>query len=194
MEGNETAMSDEPREIPHETRTGSRRAFDGKLLHVRVDDVRLPSGATSVREIVEHPGSVVIVPVTVHDEVLMIRQYRYATGRSLLELPAGLIDPGEEVEAAARRELIEETGHQAGTMTRLTTVYVSPGYSEERTTFFLAEGCVPVANHDPDPDEPIELVRVKRDNVPSLLIPGDTRVENAQAMLGLLWLLRRDQP
>lgn len=186
-------MSDEPRMMPREVRTGSRRAFDGKLLHVRVDDVRLPSGAASVREIVEHPGSVVIVPVTAEDEVLLIRQYRYATGHTLLELPAGLIDPGEEIEAAARRELIEETGHQAGTMTRLTTVYVSPGYSEERSTFFLAAGCTPVA-YEPDPDEPIELLRVKRANIPSLLIPGDTRVENAQAMLGLLWLLRRDLP
>ena len=186
-------MTDQPAgERPHETRIDSRRAFDGKLLHVRVDDVRLPSGRESVREIVEHPGSVVIVPLTPDDEVLLIRQYRYSVGRDLLELPAGLIDPGEATEAAARRELIEETGHQAATMTRLTTVYVSPGYSEEQSTFYLAAGCMPVA-HQPDPDEPIELVRVKRADLPTLLVPGDTRVENAQAMLGLLWLLRRDQ-
>lgn len=187
-------MAGEPRELPHEVRTGSRRAFDGKLLRVRVDDVRLPSGAASVREIVEHPGSVVIVPVTADDEVLLIRQYRYVTGHALLELPAGLIEPGEEIAAAARRELIEETGHAAGTLTRLTTVYVSPGYAEERSTFFLAEGCTPVTDHVPDPDEPIELMRVRRANIPSLLVPGDTRIENAQAMLGLLWLLRRDLP
>lgn len=180
-------------ERPHEVRTSSRRAFDGRLLRVRLDDVRLPSGAASVREVVEHPGSVVIVPLTPADQVLMIRQYRHATGRVLLELPAGLIDPGEEAETAARRELIEEVGHRAETITRLTTVYVSPGYSEERSTFFLAEGCVPVA-HNSDPDEPIELLRVKRADIPALLVPGDTRVENAQAMLGLLWLLRRDLP
>lgn len=180
-------------ERPHETRIDSRRAFDGKLLHVRVDDVRLPSGRESVREIVEHPGSVVIVPLTPGGDVLMVRQYRYAVGRRLLELPAGLIDPGEAPEAAARRELIEETGHQAAAMTRLTTVYVSPGYSEERSTFYLAEGCVPVP-HQPDPDEPLDLVRIPRADIPALLLPGETRVENAQAMLGLLWLLRRDLP
>jgi ADP-ribose pyrophosphatase len=73
------SLPDAP-DLPHETRTGSRRAFDGRLLHVRVDDVRLPSGRASVREVVEHPGSAVIVPVTSDGHVLMIRQYRHVTG------------------------------------------------------------------------------------------------------------------
>lgn len=176
-------------ELPHEVRTGSARAFDGKLLRVRVDQVRLPSGRESVREIVEHQGSVVIVPVTADDEVVMIRHFRHATGRTLLELPAGLIDPGEEILETARRELLEETGYVAKTLRHLTTVYVSPGYSEERTSIVLAEGCV-ATPHEPDQDEPMQILTRPLASIPSLLLPGETVIENAQAMLGLLWLLR----
>lgn len=182
------SLADAP-DLPHETRTGSRRAFDGRLLHVRVDDVRLPSGRESVREVVEHPGSAVIVPVTSDGHVLMIRQYRHVTGEYLLELPAGLIDPGEDALSTARRELVEETGHEAGPVRELATVYVSPGYSEERTTLVLAEECAPVA-HEADQDEPVQVVRVPLAEVPALLEPGDSPIRNAQAMLGLMWLVR----
>jgi len=176
-------------DLPHETRIGTRRAFDGHLLHVRVDDVRLPSGRESVREIVEHPGSAVIVPVTADGHVLLIRQFRYLTGEYLLELPAGIVDPGEDVIATGRRELIEETGHEAGSIRELATVYVSPGYTGERSTLLLAEGCRPVA-HEADQDEPIQLVRVPLAEVPALLDAGDSPIRNAQAMLGLMWLVR----
>ncbi|HYH10905.1 MAG TPA: NUDIX hydrolase, partial [Thermomicrobiales bacterium] len=80
---------------PHEEHLATRRAYDGHILHVRVDDVRLPSGRETVREIIEHPGSVIVLPVTTDGEVLLIRQYRYVTGEVLFELPAGLIDEGE---------------------------------------------------------------------------------------------------
>ncbi len=183
-----TDPADAP-DIPHEEQTGGVRAFDGKMLHVRVDTVRMPSGRETVREIVEHPGSVVIVPVTVDDEVILIRQFRHATGRTLLELPAGLIDPGEEILETARRELHEETGYVAETLRHLTTVYVSPGYSEERTSIVLAEGCV-ATEHEPNPDEPLQILRRPLGSIPELLIPGETVIENAQAMIGLLWLLR----
>lgn len=183
-----TDPADAP-DFPHEEQTGSARAFDGKMLHVRVDTVRMPSGRETVREIVEHPGSVVIVPVTVDDEVILIRQFRHATGRTLLELPAGLIDPGEEILETARRELREETGYVARRLRHLTTVYVSPGYSEERTSIVLAEECV-ATDHEPDPDEPMQIVRRSLASIPDLLIPGETVIENAQAMIGLLWLLR----
>ncbi len=176
-------------ELDHEVTTGTRRAFDGKMLHVRVDDVTMPSGRVSVREVIEHPGSVIIVPVTPDDEVLMIRQFRHVTGRVLLGLPAGLIDPGEEIMATAERELREETGHEAESLRLLTTVYASPGYTEERSSIVLAEGCRPV-EQEPDEDEPIELARYAVGELSTLLVPGETELEDAHAMIGLLWLLR----
>jgi len=176
---------------PHEETVASHRAFDGRLLHVRVDEVRLPSGAMSVREIVEHPGAAVVLPVTVDREVLLVRQYRHVIGRYLLELPAGLIDPGEHVVQTAARELIEETGHAAGTLRHLTNVLPSPGYTQERVALVLATGCHPVP-HEADEDEPIDVVKVPLSELGDLLTPGNTAIENAPAMLGILWLLRLD--
>ena len=185
-------MSTDKPQPPHETPTGSRRAFDGKMLHVRVDDVRLPSGRMSVREVVEHPGSAIIVPVTAAGDVLMIEQYRYVAGQRLLELPAGLVDPGEDALRAAKRELIEETGYTSDDITAVASLYASPGYTEEHATLFLARDCRPVADHQPDPDEPLTLVSVPLADIPSLLVPGANRVVNSAAVIGLLWLLRRD--
>ena len=104
----------------------------------------LPSGRASQRAVVERPKSVVIIPVTTEGEVLLIRQYRYAVDQYLIELPAGLIDPGEDALATAARELAEEAGYEPSTMRVLTTVYMSPGYTDEQTTYVLAEGCRPV--------------------------------------------------
>lgn len=182
-------MVGDPKHPRHETTLTSRRAYDGRLVSVRVDDVRLPTGRVSTREVVEHPGSVLIIPVTTDNRVLLIRQYRHVIGRETLELPAGLIDPGETPEITAPRELTEETGYAAGSIRILATTYMSPGYAEEQTTFVLAEGCVPVA-HTPDPDEPIALVPTPLSDVPALVEPGSIQIVDAQALLGLLWLLR----
>lgn len=176
-------------DMPHEERVSTDHPFQGQLINVRVDTVRLPSGKESTRELVEHPGSVVIVPVTADGNVIFIRQYRYATSDYLLELPAGLIDEGERPRAAAMRELVEEVSHEAGSMRELCTVYISPGYTEEITTIFLAEGCTPVAAED-DEDEPIQMLFVPLANIPGMLTEGDQRVADAQTMLGMLWLIR----
>lgn len=167
----------------------SMRGFDGKLLHVRVDEVRLPSGRVTVRETVEHPGSVAIVAVTRERQVLLLRQSHHAIQRTLLGIPAGTLEAAETPEACARRELQEETGYRAGSLTQLAAYYTSPGYSDERMTIFRADDCEPVGSAI-NPDELIRLVLVPLAEIPRLVQPGADQVEEAKTLIGLLLLLR----
>jgi ADP-ribose pyrophosphatase len=174
----------------HEQTLRSERGFDGKLVHVRVDHVRLPSGRESVREVVEHPGAVAIVALTADDRVIFVRQWRHAVQDLLLEIPAGTRDQGESEVTTARRELIEETGYAAGSIEQLARFYTSAGYSNEQMTLFLATGCT-AADRKEDLDEGTEVVLVPRRDVPGLLQPGANQVRDAKSLIGLLWLMRR---
>lgn len=95
----------------HEEQQSTEQVFDGKLLHVFRDQVRLPDGRTGLREYVRHPGAVVVIPVCEDGTLIFERQFRYPLRRAFLELPAGKIDAGEDILACARRELQEETGY-----------------------------------------------------------------------------------
>jgi ADP-ribose pyrophosphatase len=179
-------------EPPGTVTLGSSRGFDGKHIRVRVDRVRLPSGRESVREVVEHPGAVAVVGLTEDGEVLMIRQFHHAVGRALLGIPAGTREPGEEAEATARRELVEETGHDAtGPLRELAGYFTSPGFTDERMTIFLARGCHPVGEVA-DPDESIRLERVPLADIPALVAPGGNRIEEGKTLVGLLLLLAEE--
>lgn len=173
--------------IPREETIRSERGFDGKLVHVRVDHVRLPSGRASVREVVEHPGAVAIVAVTVDDEVVLVRQWRHAVQQELLEIPAGTAETGESSEETARRELLEETGYTADSIKEIARYYSSAGFSNEQMTLFLAEGCTPGERED-DTDERTEVVLVPLAGISRLLEPGDDQVRDAKSLIGLLWL------
>lgn len=109
---------------------------------VRISDPELPDGG-HIRDIVEHPGAVAILPLVDDDHVCLINNHRVATGKTLVELPAGTIDPGEEPSATAERELIEETGYRAGRIERLAEFFTSPGISSERMYLFLATDLTP---------------------------------------------------
>jgi ADP-ribose diphosphatase len=176
-------------EPPHGETIASRRGFDGAWVHVRVDDVRLPSGRVRPREVVEHPGAVAIVALTIDDEVVMLRQHHHAIGRSLLGLPAGTVESGEAPAATARRELLEETGYAAGDLRELASYYTSPGYTDERLTIFLATECVP-APAERDPDELIAVAAVPLAAIPPLVAPGPAQLRDAKSLIGLLLLLR----
>jgi ADP-ribose pyrophosphatase len=178
-----------PPEPPREVTIDSRTGYDGGLLRVRVDDVRLPSGRASRREVVEHPGAVAIVAVTADKHLLLVRQYRHATARVLLELPAGTREPGESAIETARRELIEETGYAPGDLGEVLTFFPTPGYSAEQITLFRADDCYPV-EHERDAEEATRVVRVPLVEVPSLIAPGSNQVADGKTLIGLLWLLR----
>jgi len=118
----------------------SEVVYDGKLLHVRRDKVRLPDGAVAEREYVRHPGAVLIIAVLENGELVMERQFRYPLRRDMIELPAGKIDPGEPPLETAKRELLEETGYAASGWRHLATIHLAIGYSDEHIEIFLAEG------------------------------------------------------
>jgi ADP-ribose pyrophosphatase len=121
-------------------------------------ELRLPSGRTVVRQVVQHPGAVVIIPQLADGRLMLIAQYRFAVGETLLEFPAGTLEPGEEPLLCARRELIEETGYRAEHWRALGIMYPSPGYCDERQHLFVAGGLVP--EHAAGDDD--EILEVKR--------------------------------
>ena len=174
-----------------ETVIGHGDGWRGAFLRVRVDEVRLPSGRESTREYVDHPGAVAVLPVTADGEVLFIRQYRAAIRRTILEIPAGTRETGEDPAETARRELREEIAHEPETLTEIARFYSSPGYTNEQVVLFLAEGCRPVERVAAD-EETIALVRVPLSGLAGLLADPDHPIEDAQALIGVLWLLRRE--
>jgi len=123
-----------------ERRISSRLVYDGRLLKVRSDTVRLPDGASAEREYIAHPGAVAVLAVTGAGELVMERQFRYPLGRDMIEIPAGKIDPGEDPLATAKRELQEETGYTAAEWTHVATINIAIAYSDEHIEIYLAKG------------------------------------------------------
>jgi ADP-ribose pyrophosphatase len=150
-----------------EERIGGEVLFEGRMLRVERDTVRLPNGLQTSREVVRHPGAVGIIALQ-DQQLLLVRQYRYAIAQETLEIPAGKIDPQEPPLACAVRELREETGY-LGTMEHISTFYTTPGFTDEVMYLFLARDLVwdPLT---PDDDEFIEVER----------IPWDEAVQRAQ--------------
>ena len=132
---------------PPKDRLASRRIYTGRVLNLDVDSVRFPDGSSGELEMIRHPGAAAVIPVLTADgsddpQLLLIRQYRYATGGQIWEIPAGRLEEGESPEACARRELLEETGATAGRWDRLTTIYTTPGFTDERIHIFAARDLV----------------------------------------------------
>lgn len=143
------------------TLIGSERRYEGRIIHLDVDTVRFPDGSTGQLEMIRHPGASAVVPMLddpagPDPRVLLIRQFRHAADGVIWEVPAGRLDPGETPEECARRELAEETGMRASQLTRLTTIYTTPGFTDERIHLFLADG-LEEGTHRREADEFMEL-------------------------------------
>lgn len=162
--------------------------YRGTLLKIRVDTVALPDGAIATREIVEHPGAVAVAPMTEDGQVVLVRQFRYPINRITLELPAGKLEWGEELEQACHRELLEETGLEAGKLERMGQVVIAPGYSNEQITLFLATKLKPAAA-SPDRDEFIESVKLPLAEALAMVERGE--IQDAKTIIGLSWLQQR---
>lgn len=169
----------------------SRVVFQGHIFKVSLDQVRMPGGDVVERERISHGGAVGIVPLTSKGQVLLVRQYRHAVRRHLLEIPAGKLDAGEDPESCARRELLEEVGATAGELAGLATFYNSPGYSSE--LFHLYTAMVSDELGAPQPDgheeEDMEVVPVSLDEALALVDNGT--ICDAKSMIGLLLAERR---
>lgn len=157
--------------------------YEGKILHIYRDDVLLPNGRTSVREVAEHPGGVAIVALDENDNVLTVKQYRYVFSRVLEEIPAGKLERGEDPDEAALRELKEETGATPKRMTNLGKLLVSPGCYSEVLHLYLAEGLT-FGEQNPDEDEFLELYRTPFSDMLARVMRGE--IEDAKTVCGIL--------
>ena len=173
--------------MAEEKTLSSQLIFSGRAVRLRVDTVQMPSGRQTTREVVEHSDCVGIVAIDDDDNVLLVKQYRQAIDKELLEIPAGGIDPGEDAEAAVRREMREETGFLPRRVARLGGFYSSPGFCTEYLHLYLALDLVSSPLHAED-TEIIKLVRVPASQIPELLSSG--QICDAKSIVGLLTYLQ----
>jgi len=168
----------------------SRRIYTGRVVRLDVDTVRFPDGSTGQLDLIRHPGAAAIVPCAsdppgADPTILLIRQYRYATGGELWEIPAGTLDPGEDPEVCARRELLEETGVTAARLQRLTSIWTTPGFTNEVIHLYLATGLT-MGEPSRERDEFIEVVPQPLSRVLALIRDGEIR--DAKTVVAILYM------
>lgn len=161
----------------------SESIFDGKIVRLRVDQVELPGGRKTVREVVEHDAAVVIVPIDADDNVLLVNQYRYPTEQFLLEAPAGMVEESESPDDTAQRELQEEVGYATNNLRVLGGFWSSPGFCTEYIYAYLAKDLIE-KKLAADVDENIEVVRTPLARIPQLIRLGE--IQDAKTIAALL--------
>ena len=174
-----------------ETKTKTETLFSGEMLKVQRDTVRLPDGNTATRELVRHPGAVIIAPLLDENTILLEWQYRYAPGRHLWELPAGKKDPGEDPLTAARRELLEETGYVAARWDFAADLDICVGYSDERAQIYIARD-LEYQGHPGEPDEFLHIEKVPLKKAEEMMRHGE--ITDAKTLIGIMLLLHQYPP
>ncbi len=167
-----------------------RRIYTGRVVSLDLDTVRFPDGSTGELEMIRHPGAAAVIPLAsdprgADPTVLLIKQYRYATGGQVLEIPAGRLSPGEAPAACARRELLEEVGVTAGRMEHLTTIWTTPGFTDERIHLFWAADLV-TGTQAREPDEFIEVVPTALSQALALIRDG--RICDGKTVAAILYM------
>ena len=178
------SQTDEHRHL-HEIQLESTQVYRGKLLDVRHDRIQLPDGHESAREYVMHPGAVLIIPLLDNGELIFERQFRYPLGRAFLELPAGKIEPGEDILNTATRELLEETGHSASEWRYLGVMHPCIGYSNERIEIFLASGLQRESGQQLDHGEFLDVLNLSLDD--ALLAFRQGEITDGKTITALFW-------
>lgn len=168
-----------------ETCIDSSVVYDGCLLHVKKDTVRLPDGGTSVREYITHPGAVAVLALLDNGNLIMERQYRYAAGREFFEIPAGKIDHNEDTLITGQRELLEETGYAASEWVHLTTTWPCIGYGDERIEYYLARGLTK-QQQNLDDGEFLEVFELSLSDAIDWIRQG--KINDSKTIIGIFWL------
>ena len=165
-----------------------RRVQRGVFLEMVTEEVTLPTGRTTTLDVIRHPGASAVLPFLSDDEILLIRQYRYAVGGPIYEVPAGKLDSGEDPAACALRELEEETGYRAARCEPLASIWTTPGFTDERIHLFTARDLVRTSQQL-DHDELIEIVPMPFDRALAMVWRGE--LGDAKSALALLHAARR---
>ncbi|KKE80693.1 NUDIX hydrolase [Oceanobacillus caeni] len=165
----------------------SEKIFDGKIVQLQVDEVQLPNGKTSQREIVKHPGAVAVIAITKENKIVFVEQYRKPLERSLIEIPAGKLEPGENPMIAAIRELEEETGYSTNSLSFVTSFYSSPGFADELLHIYITNDIEKIENpRAADEDEFVELVELTLDEAKQYV--EEEKIHDAKTAYAVLYL------
>ncbi|HVK55096.1 MAG TPA: NUDIX hydrolase [Burkholderiales bacterium] len=173
-----------------EATVATESVYDGAMLKVRDDQVRLPDGKLAKREWIEHPGAVIILAQLDDGQVVLERQFRYPVRRHMIELPAGKIEPGEDPLLTAQRELLEETGYVARHWKHFMAVHPCIGYSNERIEFYQASGLT-LQRRQLDDGEFLDVFTLSLAEALTMVDSGE--ITDTKTMLGLFWLDRQSR-
>ncbi len=165
-----------------ERQLSSKTVYDGRILSLQLDRAALPDGREVAREVVRHCGGVAIAAVDERRRVWLVEQYRYPYGEVIVEVPAGKLEPGEDPDAAAARELREETGLSAAALRRVAVNYPSPGYTDERLYLYIATGLTEVGQQ-PDDDEFLRVSSMPLAEAAKMVLRGEIPDGKTQALL-----------
>ncbi|WP_339233070.1 NUDIX hydrolase [Oceanobacillus sp. FSL W7-1281] len=165
----------------------SQKIFEGNIIDVQLDEVRLPNGETAQRELVYHPGAVAIIPITPDNKIVLVEQYRKPLERTLVEIPAGKLEQNENPLTAAVRELEEETGYTTTNLSQVTSFYTSPGFANELVYVYVTNDLIKMENPPAgDDDEFVEIMEVTLDEAKDLVEEG--RIQDAKTNYAVLYL------
>ncbi|MGC4376435.1 NUDIX hydrolase [Fictibacillus sp. Mic-4] len=160
--------------------------FKGRIIDVQVDEVLLPDGKKGKREIVKHPGAVAVIALTPHDKLLLVRQFRKPLEKTIIEIPAGKLEKGEDPEESAKRELLEETGYECQTLAHVTSFYTAPGFSDELIHIYYTDTLKEAVEQQTDDDEFVEVIEVSLDK--ALKYVADGQICDAKTVFAVQYL------
>ncbi|MDQ0481890.1 NUDIX domain-containing protein [Guptibacillus hwajinpoensis] len=164
----------------------SETIYEGRIINVRVEDVELPNGKSSKRELIDHPGAVAVIAITPDNKILAVRQYRKALKKAIVEIPAGKLEPGEKPEVTAVRELEEETGYTCESLDKLISFYTSPGFANELVHLYVAKGLEKKGEQAADEDEFLDVLHLSLEEMEEMLETEE--IHDAKTAYALMYL------